>query len=351
MAKRRDEDLFKDTTMTFGEHLEELRTCLFRALAGLVLGFVVGLYFGGDFAEFIKTPLEEALGVYHLDVTAEAIWKHRKELEKDGYRLPDDEKELAQLLGENRLVFEEVYVNPLEVLKRLRDGYPEQYQDVPLPDAPPEGQSLTESLQSIRLWRPVESKVDVTNLSVHEPFMIYIKSSLLLGALMASPWIFYQIWSFVAAGLYPHEKRYIHLFLPMSLGLFLAGAATAFFFVFGPVLEFLFMFNRAMNIVPDIRVNEWWSFVLMLPLGFGISFQLPLVMLFLERIGVFDVEAYLSKWRIAVLVIFVISMMLTPADPTSMMLMAAPLTVLYFGGIAMCKWMPRAKSQFDELNE
>ena len=158
-------------------------------------------------------------------------------------------------------------------------------------------------------------------------------------------------WFFVAAGLYPHEKRHVHVFLPISLGLFLLGAATAFFFVFGPVLKFLFMFNRAMNIVPDIRVSEWWSFVLMLPLGFGISFQLPLVMLFLERIGIFDVQAYLSKWKIAVLVIFVLSMFLTPADPTSMLLMAAPLTVLYFAGIMMCKWLPRSKSAFDELDE
>jgi sec-independent protein translocase protein TatC len=197
----------------------------------------------------------------------------------------------------------------------------------------------------------VTEKTKITSLSAHEAFIIYIKGSLLLGALLASPWIFYQVWSFVAAGLYPHEKRYIHVFLPFSLGLFLTGAATAFFLVFGPVLKFLLYFNVTLGITPDIRMNEWWGFVLLLPLGFGISFQLPLVMLFLERIGIFDVAAYLSKWRIAILVIFVASMLLTPADPTSMMLMAAPLTVLYFGGIALCKWMPKGQSLFDELDE
>ncbi|MFH1924413.1 MAG: twin-arginine translocase subunit TatC, partial [Planctomycetota bacterium] len=88
--------------------------------------------------------------------------------------------------------------------------------------------------------------------------------------------------------------------------------------------------------------------VLILPLGFGIAFQLPLVMLFLQRIGVFDVETYLSKWRIAILVIAVLSMLLTPADPGSMMMMAIPLTVLYFGGILLCHFMPRSRRRYDE---
>jgi len=92
------------------------------------------------------------------------------------------------------------------------------------------------------------------------------------------------------------------------------------------------------------RISEWISFVLLLPLGFGISFQLPLVMLMLERIGVFTIESYLSSWRIAVLIIFVIAMFLTPADPISMLLMAVPLTVLFFGGVALCRWLPRGSS-------
>ena len=91
--------------------------------------------------------------------------------------------------------------------------------------------------------------------------------------------------------------------------------------------------------------------VVIVPLGFGISVQLPLVRLFLERIGIFDVQAYLSKWRIAILVIFVLAMFLTPADPTSMILMAAPLTVLYFLGVLLCKCMPRRSSPFEEIGD
>jgi sec-independent protein translocase protein TatC len=122
----------------------------------------------------------------------------------------------------------------------------------------------------------------------------------------------------------------------------------AIFFVFRFVLAFLFQFYDWMGIDPDPRITDWLTFVLILPLGFGISFQLPLVMLFLERIGVFRVADYLSHWRIAVLVIFVLAMILTPSDPYSMLLMAVPLTLLYFGGVAMCRLLPRRGPAFDE---
>jgi sec-independent protein translocase protein TatC len=75
--------------------------------------------------------------------------------------------------------------------------------------------------------------------------------------------------------------------------------------------------------------------------GFGLGFQLPLVMLFLERIGIVDVAAYVSQWRLAVLVICIVSAILTPADPYSMLFLAAPLCLLYFGGVGLCLWARR----------
>jgi sec-independent protein translocase protein TatC len=203
-------------------------------------------------------------------------------------------------------------------------------------------------LATLVIWTHVDDdpRVNVQSLSPHEPFMIYLKAALVFGTVISSPWVFVQIWSFVAAGLYPHEKRYVHLFLPISIGLFLAGASTAFFFVFQPVLKYLLYFNEMMHIDPDIRIGEWLTFALLLPIGFGISFQLPLVMLFLERIGIFTVEAYLAKWRVAILAIFVIAMVLTPAEPTSMLLMAIPLCFLYYLGIGLCKLLPRKVGVF-----
>ena len=173
----------------------------------------------------------------------------------------------------------------------------------------------------------------------------------MLGAILASPFIFFFIWQFVAAGLYPHEQRYVHIFLPFSLALFLAGAALAFFGVFQFVLRFFFSFSGWMGIDLEPRITDWLSFVLILPLGFGIAFQLPLVMLFLERIGIFTVASYLASWRISVLVIAFLAMLFTPSDPYSMLLMMSPLIGLYFFGILLCRWMPRRVGEFADAVE
>ncbi len=195
-------------------------------------------------------------------------------------------------------------------------------------------------LAELTIWEPGTARIQT--LGVPEAFMAWMKAWLVLALLVASPWVFYQLWLFVAAGLYGHERSFVYMFLPFSLGLFLAGAALAFAFVFDPVLDFLFTFNRKLNISIEPRFSDWIGFVLLLPLGFGISFQLPLVMLLLERLGLVSVATYISRWRISILIIFVVSMVLTPADPISMLLMAIPLTGLYFGGILLCRWLPRS---------
>jgi sec-independent protein translocase protein TatC len=193
-----------------------------------------------------------------------------------------------------------------------------------------------------------DPRLSPKSLNVQEMFMVWIKAAIVLSLVIASPFVFYFIWSFVAAGLYPHEKSYVYLYLPFSLGLFLAGCALCFFYVLKYVLDFLFIFNDWMNVDPDMRISEWFGFALFLPLGFGIAFQLPLVMLFLERIGVMTVAGYLSKWRISVMVICVASAILTPADPYSMLLMAIPLVFLYFLGIGLCKYLPSRRNPFEE---
>ena len=198
----------------------------------------------------------------------------------------------------------------------------------------------------IKIWEELDVKPQ--SLTATEPFMIWVKAGVITGLLISSPWIFYQLWSFVAAGLYGHERKYVYLYMPISMVLFFAGVLLAFCFVFEPVLDFLFTFNSQMGIDPIPRVNDWLSFVMFLPLGFGIAFQLPLLMLFLNRLGILTIEAYLTKWRVAIMIIFFLSMLLTPADPISMILLAGPLTVLYFLGIGFCKWMPQGRNPFGE---
>lgn len=354
MPELREDDLFKESTMTFGEHLEELRTCLFKSLMGLMIGFVIGLLVGQNVVDFIQMPLSNALDRYVRKESKQQVKGELQRVAESGHPLPLTPDEVDRRVDSERLLADERYLDlgqVLQVLQELKSAYPDQFKSVQLP--PPSeiaeaGQG--ERLIPLFLWHRSsdDPRLRTKGMAVSEPFSIYIKASLLVGVLLASPWIFYQIWHFVAAGLYPHERRYVHTYLPFSLGLFLLGAAMAFFVVFQPVLDFLLSFNRSQGIDPELRIKEWLGFVLVLPLGFGISFQLPLVMLFLERIGVFTVRSYLKQWRVAVLVIFVLAALLTPPDIYSPIFMGLSMTFLYFGGVLLCKWMPRKPNPFGQ---
>ena len=338
--------------MTFGEHLEELRTCLFKSLFGLILGCVVGFMIGGSVVHYLQTPLETALKTFYQAESQRRAESEIDTLRKQGIAIPKDSQQLKHLVQDEQLLPEELFVDPADVLEQLRTKFPRQFSGLPALTEKPKEKLERGDLVRLFFWRPLEddARVRVKTLSAQEAFSIWLKASMLAGVVLASPWIFYQLWMFVAAGLYWRERKYVHIFLPFSLGLFLAGAALAFFFAFKPVLWFLFSFNTAMGIEPDPRISEWMGFVLMLPLGFGLAFQLPLVMLFLERIGVFTTKSYWSFWRVAVLAIAVLAMMLAP-EPISMMIMIVPLTLLYFGGIALCNYMPRSRKPYAALEE
>ena len=333
MPRPSDDDLFQSSTMTFGEHLEELRGCLIRAAAGLFVGVLVGFFVARPVVHVIEQPLRKALGDYYSERAVETFdtWQPRV---AGGAPLPYSREEVLDAVERHGLSFELREVHPERLERVLGRGPSTAEPDARAPAFDPA------ALVPVLLWQPMarDPRVSITTLSAQEAFGIYIKAALLVGIVLASPWIFYQLWTFVAAGLYPHEKRWIHVFLPISLGLFLAGVGIAFFFVFDFVLDYLLEFNEWLGLDPDPRISEWLGFVLVLPIGFGLGFQLPLVMLFLERIGVFDAATYASQWRIAVIVIVIVSAILTPADPYSMLFLAGPLSLLYFGGIGLCRW-------------
>ena len=337
MARIDDEDLFQNSTMTFGEHLEELRACLIKATMGLLVAVLIGFAIARPFVHLIEQPLKRALANYYSNRAVETFdtWTPRIE---GGPALPYSRREVIDAVENHGMSFE------------LREVHAHRLARV-LGTAPAAAAGSVEDekagfgmddLVPVLLWQPMvkDSRVSITTLSAQEAFGMYVKAALLVGVVLASPWIFYQLWTFVAAGLFPHEKRYVHVFLPMSIGLFLAGVFLAFFFVFDFVLDYLLQFNAWLGLDPDPRISEWMGFVLILPIGFGIGFQLPLVMLFLERIGIVDVDTYASQWRMAIVIIFVVSAILTPADPYSLLFLAIPLCLLYFGGLAICRWLP-----------
>jgi Tat protein translocase TatC len=176
----------------------------------------------------------------------------------------------------------------------------------------------------------------VVSLGPYETFMAFLKASIVAGVVISSPWVFYQLWSFVAAGLYSYERRVVYRYLPLSTGLFVGGALFCFIVVLPVIMKYLLTFNSWLGVQPQIRLSEWMGFATLLPLMFGIAFQLPIVMLALERVGIFTVETYRTKRRYAILLIAFLSMMLTPPDPGSMISMMLPTIALYELGIILC---------------
>ncbi len=332
----RSRDLFDDTTMTFGEHLEVLRFHLFRAIVGLVIAVSVTLFFGDRIFMWLRNPIETALrerGIKNvtMDVPKESFYSYLTGMFSS--KKPEEAPPEPEKLKQDQL---RVLVEKSDLLKALGQSVPVVSKD--------SAESTRVELvltapEFAQLQRVIEDTSKLTTFKVEEGFMAYMKVCFFSGLLLASPWVFYQIWLFIAAGLYPHERKYVHVYLPMSVGLFVLGALAGYYYAFPLMLDFLIGFNQWLGIGVIPRLSEYISLAMLMPLMFGISFQLPLVMVFLERIGVCSVDTYKENWRIAVLIISIASMVLTTSpDPWSMLLMMFPLLILYVLGIFMCRF-------------
>lgn len=364
---RSSKDLFDDSTMSFGEHLEVLRTHLWKALIGVTIGVVFALFNGSTIIGIVRQPIDRALRDHtSIKVTddAEALqevdfWSKIKSYVSDQFSLDvlnDEEpaeEQTAESAEQEPTASQDtandtirVQINARELADALHLVDPETYPEPPA-EADQQPVSLWLSSPEFAMFRDaVDRSKQVVALNVQEPFLTYLKVSMIAGLVIASPWVFFQLWQFVAAGLFPHERKFVYLYGTLSGFLFFVGVIFCFYLVFPFVLKFLLGFYTMLKIQPQIRLSEWISFAVTLPLLFGVSFQLPLVMLFLERLSIFEVTDYREKRRMAVLVIAILSMFLTPADPISMLMMMFPLVALYELGIGLCMLSP-SKSPFD----
>ena len=227
----------KMASMSFLDHLEELRRRIIWSLLAVAIGFGLCWYYVARIYAYMQVPIMEALRNHHLD----------------------------QKL---------VYLNPTE------------------------------------------------------PFNMYLKVGFIAGVFVASPFVLYQVWAFIAPGLYRHEKRYVMPFMFSSVGLFIAGGLFGYKMVYPAALDFLIGYGAQFQ--PMITIGEYTDLFLTIIVGLGIIFEMPILVFFLALMGVISAGWMWRNLRYSILVIFIIAAIVTPTtDILNMCLFAAPMVVLY----------------------
>jgi sec-independent protein translocase protein TatC len=245
MGDTRKKENILNSTMSLGDHLEELRTRIIYAIIGVAVGAVVCFIFGSHLLHFIERPYNNLKAEYGLS--------------------------------------------------------------------------------------------DLKVLAPADAFTMYINISLIGGLILSSPWVFYQLWMFVAAGLYEHEKRYVRAAVPFSAILFIAGAMFFLFLIAPITLIFFLKFGRAINIEVAWTLREYVSFIVTLTLVFGLAFQTPIAIFILNRVGLVSLKALCSSRKYVVLgVVIVASMVIPGSDTFSLFALAIPLYMLFELGILLC---------------
>jgi sec-independent protein translocase protein TatC len=179
---------------------------------------------------------------------------------------------------------------------------------------------------------PAGSKMIATG--VITPFMVPMKVTMAVALIVSLPWVLYQGWAFVAPGLYTHEKRLVAPLIVSSTLLFIIGVAFCYFFVFGTVFKFINDFApKSIAVAPDIE--NYLDFVLMMCLAFGLTFEVPVVVVVLVRLGIVSVEKLKAIRPYVVVGAFVVAAVVTPPDIMSQLFLAVPLCLLYEIGLLL----------------
>ena len=178
------------------------------------------------------------------------------------------------------------------------------------------------------------------------PFLVPVKVTVWVALIVALPYVLYQAWAFVAPGLYAHEKRLVLPLVVASTVLFVAGIAFCYYFVFGKVFAFINSF-APQSITPAPDIEAYFSFVLTMFLAFGVTFEIPVVVVVLARAGIVTVEQMRAARPYVIVGAFVIAAIVTPPDVLSQVLLAGPMCVLYEVGLLFARFVAKKPGESD----
>lgn len=311
----------QDTTMSLGDHLEELRARLILAILGLVIGTIICLFFGGYIIKFIERPYSKKTQEYFR---SKALAKAKDNKAANAYSAFLLDAFSANLLKALETDPNAPAIDP-NAVKFVHKIYIETMKQL---TGDPNYISVAADNYSSNLPQ------DLIATAPADPFIAYMKITLIAGVIISSPWVFYQLWMFVAAGLYEHERKYVRMAVPFSAALFVTGALF-FLFAIAPVcLGFFLKFGDLIGVSAYWTFDKYISFVTVLMLVFGLGFQTPIAVFVLNRTGLVSIESLKKSRKYTIVAIFIIAAVATPSpDVFSQIALAIPLYALFEIGI------------------
>ena len=335
--------------MSFLEHLDELRRRLIRCILFVFIATSASWFFSGQIYAFLAAPVERALADAQRrqvpiagQTGTEMIGSLTSLKENDAgrYVFAEETKLGTSLIPAGASVTARVFKDA--------EGKLALFTDEPLfagNTVIPKGVRLPAELgaAAVESFSGVNDKLIVT--TALEPFSLYIKVSLYAAVCLSVPFLLFQIWGFVAPGLYPHERAYVTPFITLSSISFVLGAAFAYYVIFPPAAKYLLGLGSDFRLL--LKANDYFDFIILIMLGMGVVFQMPAVTYVLARIGLVTAGFMLRIWKTALIVILIAAALLSPtADIANMLLFAAPMMVLYVVSILVA-WIfnkPRTAS-------
>jgi sec-independent protein translocase protein TatC len=207
-----------------------------------------------------------------------------------------------------------------------------------------------------RLYGFIQAPLDRLHIKLNythpmDPLNLYLQVALIGGAILASPLILYQVWLFIAPGLYQKERRFVIPFMAATVGLFLTGAAFGYFWVLPGALKVLIV-GFGSKFQPMVTIEEYTGFFLSIILGLGISFEMPILIFFLAMFGIVSPRFLWKNIRYAILAVFLVAAFICPSpEPWTMCLYAIPMLSLYVLGIGIAWWVHPSRRKAKEAKE
>ncbi|HVG20489.1 MAG TPA: twin-arginine translocase subunit TatC [Blastocatellia bacterium] len=338
----------EEGSMSFLDHLDELRVRLIRIAIFVVAAFVVCWIFSGRIYNFLQVPVQAAMleakrnssvGLSGAEITSLADY-----LDKEvTFVFPTDTRIGNAVIPTGTTIPVRVESAPDSQI-RLVTTIPYA---INIDTVIKEGYVVPRELYlTSNVYLSPDNRLVVG--TVQGAFNLYIKVSFYAAIFFGVPFILVQIWGFVAPGLYPHEKKYAAPIILMASFWFLAGCAFAYYIAFPRAANFLLGVAAEGNLRALVTADDYFDLIITIMLGLGVIFEIPTVTFFGARLGLISPGLLLKVWRFAIIAIFIIAAVLSPTtDVPNLLVFAAPMLILYFLSVGIA-WVFHRKRKTEE---